>query len=234
MRIAAWARPQHDTGQILQGFMADMVASTRASIETLKERLRRTTPRERMLLGALVLGAAFYAPVAALESRSAQADAYIDALSEQSTARLTANAARRIADGAADRLALDDMNAWGFEASNPAVAQVLIEHRLLEAAEGVALPNARITTNAKVEAIGPTQWLEAEVQADLRWSPTFAFLDKLGEWPEGFRVVSFRYELTPPRPMMDGAEPPQTSGKLWLRLAFPVRLTQSDLTEKAS
>ena len=47
-------------------------------------------------------------------------------------------------------------------------------------------------------------------------------------------MVSFRYELTPPRPMMDGAEPPQTSGKLWLRLAFPVRLAQSDLTEKAS
>lgn len=208
--------------------MADIVASARASIETLKERLRRTTTRERVLLGALVLGAAIYAPVAALDARSAQADAYIDAISEQSTARLTANAARRVADGAADRLALDDMNAWGFEASNPAVAQVLIEHRLLEAAETVALPNPRITTNAKVEDIGPTQWLEAEVQADLRWGSTFAFLDKLGEWPEGFRVVAFRYELTPPRPMAIDAGPPQTSGKLWLRLAFPVRLAKTE------
>lgn len=208
--------------------MADIVASARASIETLKERLRRTTARERVLLGALVLGAAIYAPVAALDARSAQADAYIDAISEQSTARLTANAARRVADGAADRLALDDMNAWGFEASNPAVAQVLIEHRLLEAAETVALPNPRITTNAKVEDIGPTQWLEAEVQADLRWGSTFAFLDKLGEWPEGFRVVAFRYELTPPRPMTIDAGPPQTSGKLWLRLAFPVRLAKTE------
>lgn len=208
--------------------MADIVASARASIETLKERLRRTTARERVLLGALVLGAAIYAPVAALDARSAQADAYIDAISEQSTARLTANAARRVADGAADRLALDDMNAWGFEASNPAVAQVLIEHRLLEAAETVALPNPRITTNAKVEDIGPTQWLEAEVQADLRWGSTFAFLDKLGEWPEGFRVVAFRYELTPPRPMAIDAGPPQTSGKLWLRLAFPVRLAKTE------
>lgn len=208
--------------------MADIVASARASIETLKERLRRTTTRERVLLGALVLGAAIYAPVAALDARSAQADAYIDAISEQSTARLTANAARRVADGAADRLALDDMNAWGFEASNPAVAQVLIEHRLLEAAETVALPNPRITTNAKVEDIGPTQWVEAEIQADLRWGSTFAFLDKLGEWPEGFRVVAFRYELTPPRPMAIDAGPPQTSGKLWLRLAFPVRLAKTE------
>lgn len=220
--------PQHDTGQVLQGFMADMVASARASIETLKERLRRTTPRERVLLAALALGAAVYAPVAALESRSAQADAYIDALTEQSAARLTANAARRIADGAADRLALDDMNAWGFEAANPAVAQVLIEHRLLEAAGAVDLPNPRVTTNAKVEEIGPTQWLEAEVQADLRWGPAFAFLDKLGEWPEGFRVIAFRYELTPPRPMMIDAGPPQTSGKLWLRLAFPVRVAAAE------
>jgi hypothetical protein len=220
--------PQHDTGQVLQGFMADMVASARASIETLKERLRRTTARERVLLAALMLGAALYAPVAALESRNTQADAYIDALTEQSAARLTANAARRIADGAADRLALDDMNAWGFEAANPAVAQVLIEHRLLQAAGAVDLPNPRIITNAKVEAIGPTQWLEAEVQADLRWAPTFAFLDKLGEWPEGFRVIAFRYELTPPRPMTVDAGPPQTSGKLWLRLAFPVRLAETE------
>lgn len=220
--------PQHDTGQVLQGFMADMVASARASIETLKERLRRTTARERVLLAALMLGAALYAPVAALESRNTQADAYIDALTEQSAARLTANAARRIADGAADRLALDDMNAWGFEAANPAVAQVLIEHRLLAAAGAVDLPNPRIITNAQVEAIGPTQWLEAEVQADLRWGPAFAFLDKLGEWPEGFRVIAFRYELTPPRPMTVDAGPAQTSGKLWLRLAFPVRLAKTE------
>lgn len=220
--------PQHDTGQVLQGFMADMVASARASIETLKERLRRTTARERVLLAALMLGAALYAPVAALESRNTQADAYIDALTEQSAARLTANAARRIADGAADRLALDDMNAWGFEAANPAVAQVLIEHRLLAAAGAVDLPSPRIITNAQVEAIGPTQWLEAEVQADLRWGPAFAFLDKLGEWPEGFRVIAFRYELTPHRPMTVDAGPAQTSGKLWLRLAFPVRLAKTE------
>ncbi|MBD7941338.1 hypothetical protein [Brevundimonas guildfordensis] len=207
--------------------MAETAASARASIETLKERLQRTTMRERLLLGGLMLGLAFYAPVAALEARSTQADAYIDALGEQSTARLTAAAARRIADGAADRLALEDMNAWGFEAANPAVAQVLIEQRLLEALNAAGLPNARIVTNAKVEAIGPTQWLDVEVQSDLRWDPAFAFMDKLGEWPEGFRVVGFRYELTPPGPMMVEDGPPQTSGKLWLRLAFPVRLTDA-------
>lgn len=208
----------------MQGFLADMIASTRASIETLKERLRRTTTRERILLGGLVLGAAVYAPVAALDWRTAQADRYIDALTEQSTARLTANAARRIAAGAADRLALEDMNGWGFEASNPAVAQVLIEQRLLETATATGLPNPRITTNAKVEAIGPTQWIEAEVQSDLRWGPTFAFLDKLGEWPEGFRVTAFRYEVTPPNPMLAGAEALPPSGKLRIGLAFPVRI----------
>lgn len=211
----------------MQGFFADMVASTRASIETLKDRLRRTTMRERVLLGGLVLGAAVYAPVAALEWRTTQADRYIDALTEQSTARLTANAARRIAAGAADRLALEDMNGWGFEASNTAVAQVLIEQRLLEAATATGLPNPRITTNAKVEAVGPTQWLEAEVQADLRWGPAFAFLDTLGEWPEGFRVTAFRYEITPPNPLLIGADAPPPSGKLRIGLAFPVRISSA-------
>lgn len=211
----------------MQGFFADMVASTRASIEALKDRLRRTTVRERILLGGLVLGAAVYAPVAASDWRTAQADRYIDALTEQSTARLTASAARRIADGAADRLALEDMNGWGFEASNAAVAQVLIEQRLLETATATGLPNPRITTNPKVEAIGPTQWLEAEVQSDLRWGPAFAFLDKLGEWPEGFRVTAFRYELTPGNPMVINTAPTAPSGKLRIGLAFPVRVADA-------
>ncbi len=211
----------------MQGFFADMVASTRASIEALKDRLRRTTVRERILLGGLVLGAAVYAPVAASDWRTAQADRYIDALTEQSTARLTASAARRIADGAADRLALEDMNGWGFEASNAAVAQVLIEQRLLETATATGLPNPRITTNPKVEAIGPTQWLEAEVQSDLRWGPAFAFLDKLGEWPEGFRVTAFRYEVTPGNPMVINTAPTAPSGKLRIGLAFPVRIANA-------
>lgn len=220
-------RHNTETGRILQGFFADMIASTRSSIETLKDRLRRTTLRERVLLGGLALGVALYAPVAALEWRTTQADRYIDALTEQSTARLTANAARRVADGAADRLALEDMNGWGFEATNPAVAQVVIEQRLLQVATATGLPNPRITTNAKVEAIGPTQWLEAEVQSDLRWGPAFAFLDKLGEWPEGFRVTAFRYELTPVNPMVVNADPAAPSGKLRISLAFPVRIPAS-------
>ena len=220
-------RRNTETGRVLQGFFADMVASTRASIEALKDRLRRTTVRERILLGGLVLGAAVYAPVAASDWRTAQADRYIDALTEQSTARLTASAARRIADGAADRLALEDMNGWGFEASNAAVAQVLIEQRLLETATATGLPNPRITTNPKVEAIGPTQWLEAEVQSDLRWGPAFAFLDKLGEWPEGFRVTAFRYEVTPGNPMVINTAPTAPSGKLRIGLAFPVRVADA-------
>lgn len=217
-------RHNTETERVLQGFFAEMVASTRASIATLKDRLRATTLRERVLLGGLALGVALYAPVAALEWRTTQADRYIDALTEQSTARLTANAARRIADGAADRLALEDMNGWGFEATNPAVAQVVIEQRLLQAATATGLPNPRITTNAEVEAIGPTQWLEAEVQSDLRWGPAFAFLDKLGEWPEGFRVTAFRYELTPINPMVMSTDTAAPSGKLRISLAFPVRI----------
>ena len=64
-------RRNTEMGRVLQGFFADMVASTRSSIETLKDRLRATTLRERVLLGGLVLGAALYAPVAALEWRTA-------------------------------------------------------------------------------------------------------------------------------------------------------------------
>lgn len=192
----------------------------------LLERLRRTTPRERLLLGLLAVGAGLYAPVAAMEWRSAQAERYVAALGDRATAQAAARASRRLAQAAADQTVVDDMNAWGFEASNAAVAQILIERRLVEAASRTGLPNPRITTNTELEAVGPTQWLEAEVQSDLRWDPTFDFIDALAAWPEGFRVKAFRYEITPmPAGLLQpGIEPPPPSGRIRILLAFPVRL----------
>lgn len=180
--------------------------------------------RERVLLACLVMGMLLYAPVAAFEYRTDKAEAYVNALSDQASAKLTANTARRIAAGAADQMALEDMKSWGFEATNPAVAQTLIEYRLVEAATAAGLNNPTITTSQQVEAIGPTQWMSAEIQADLRWGATFAFLDNLGEWPEGFRVTSFRYQLTPVNPMLAGLPQMGPLGKVQIGLSFPVRV----------
>lgn len=191
-------------------------------------RLKRTTPRERVLLAVLVLGALVYAPIAASDWRAAQENRYIDAVTERSSARLAAAAARRIEAATADQAALEDMETWGFEASNVAVAQVRIEQRLVEAATRAGLTNLRVTTGSEIEAIGPTQWLGAEVQANLMWAPTFAFLDALAAWPEGFRVTGFQYEMQPLTPLQREAGMTAPIGSVRIGVAFPVILPANE------
>lgn len=191
-------------------------------------RLQRTTPRERVLLAVLVMGALVYAPIAASDWRTAQEDRYVDAVTEQASARLAVAAARRVEAAASDRAALEDMKTWGFEASNAQVAAVEIERRLVQAATRVNLPAFAVVADGEPEAIGPTRWMGVEVQADLRWNPTFDFLDAIAAWPEGFRVTRFAYDvgtLTPTQLMLGGAP---VGGRVRLGLAFPVRL--EDLT----
>lgn len=213
----------------MQDIIAGLRASARTQTRALIERLQRTTPRERVLLGVLVLGALVYAPIGAADWRIRQEDRYVDALSARASARLAAATARRVEAAASDDTAIEDMQSWGFEAANVAVAQVRIEQQLASAAAGAGLTNTSITTDSEIEAIGPTQWLGAEVQADLRWSPTFAFMDRVATWPEGFRVVGFNYEITPPTQFQiqqqpQAGAPLPAAGKVRIQLAFPVIL----------
>lgn len=215
------------TGSHLPRFWRDILNSFQASIDGLKQRFERTTPRERILLAILIMGAALYAPVHALERLNLSSEAYVEALSDQSSARMAAQMARRVAASAADTAALEDMKTWAFQASNAPVAQVMIEQKLVATADRLALPNPRISTQSKVESEGPTNWMFAEVQMDLRWGPAFAFIDSLGTWPEGFRLTGFRYEVLPFNGVLRPGDPiPTESGTIRLNLAFPVVLDQ--------
>lgn len=182
-------------------------------------RLRRTTPRERLLLAGLAGIALIYAPIAAYGWRATQEDAYVEALTERSAARLAQRAARRVQAAASDTAALEDMRSWGFEAANLAVLRVMIEQRLLTAAAEAGFENVQVTVDDEIEAEGPTRWLGAQVQANLRWTPTFAFLDGLAAWPEGFRVTDFTYSTLPDRP----GQISNSGNRVRLDLAFPVR-----------
>ncbi len=215
------------TGSLLRDILAGLRASARQRLRDLSVRLQRTTPRERLLLAVLVMGALVYAPIAASDWRTTQEDRYVEAVTEQASARLAVAAARRVEAAASDRAALEDMKTWGFEATNAEVAAVEIERQLVQAATRVELPAFTIVADLEPEAIGATQWMGAEVQADLRWNPTFDFLDAVGSWPEGFRVTRFAYDvgiLTPTQIMQGGAP---VGGKVRLGLAFPVRLEET-------
>jgi hypothetical protein len=214
-------------GTHLRAFFVGTGASALARARELQFRLQRTTTRERVLLGGLVVSALVYGPLVVFEWRNTQQDRYVAGLDAQSTARLQQSASRRIYSGAPDQVAIDDMRSWGFEASNVAVAQVLIERRLVQSAAAAGLTNVRITTDSEPEIIGPTQWLGAEIQADLVWSPTFAFLDDLTAWPEGFRVRQFQYQ-TASGPTL-GLQPQNllATGRVTIDVAVPVSIANA-------
>lgn len=211
----------------MQQVFAGYWTAARARLTPVADRLRRTTPRERLLLAALILGVLIYAPVAAAGWRAQAADAYAEALIERGAARLASDQARRVMAAAADDAAVRDMRQWGFEAANVPVAQVRIEQQLVASAEVAELTQVRITTDSEPEDLGPNQWLGASMEADLRWTTLFAFLDDLAAWPQGFRVTRFTYEL---RQTNFGFVDPEAPvlGKVTLGLAFPVRIAEPE------
>lgn len=212
--------------------MLAIIAEIRPSLlargRALQARFQRTTPRERVLLGGLILAALIYAPIAAIEWRDAQSDRYTDAMTEQGAARLARAASRRITATAPDEAAIADMKTWGFEASNLSIAQVILEQKLVETTDKAGLTNVKITTDPEIEVIGPNQWLGAEIQADLRWTPVFAFLEALTVWPEGFRIKQFRYDIAnqPNFIQSDPTAPPL--GRVTIAVAVPVSVADPE------
>ena len=198
--------------------------SLRPSVQQLQVRLERTTPRERLLLAGLMGGALLYGAISALEFRSRQQDLYADALAAKATATLAQSNVARISRGAPDLAAIEDMRSWGLEAANVSVAQVRVEGLLLEAADRADLVAPRITTNSELDEVGPTQWLTADVEMDLNWTSTFAFLDQLSRLQTGFRVLSFGFDVEPTRPGVAEGEFRPPRGRIRLGLGFPVSL----------
>ena len=210
---------------ILQGLAAEFFASVRNRVRMAEARLAQATPREKLLLGALVLGAVAYAPIAAMDFRATREEAYIDAVTERAAARLENQSARRISATAANADAVRDMQDWGFEATNTAIAQVMIERRLLEAATDAKLARLKMTVDPEIETHGPTRWMTAQVEADLVWRGVFAFMDTLSGWPEGFQVTRFSYEVRAVPPGMEGLGM-VSPGTVRIGLAFPVEVEE--------
>ena len=196
---------------------------TRTYADALRARLLRTSARERLLLGALVGGAILYAPFAAMDARDRAETAYVDALSARDTARRARVQAVNANNRAARDLAVRDMSDWGFEGSNIDIVRVRIEQALAGAATDAAMTGTAIETGEAAIATGPVTWVSAQVQGDLRWTPTFKLLDEVAGWPEGFRVTRFAFEKAPP-PAFEGAVV-MTQGRVTIGLEFPTRTT---------
>lgn len=207
--------------------LADIVEATHLGIARIKQGLQKTTPRERVLIAVLVLGASLYAPVHALEKLNQGSEAYVDALGDQASVRLAAEAARRVQAQAVSQVAIEDMESWGIKAANAPIAQLIIERKLVEAAEKAGVTDPVITTHAGVKSEGLIHFIHADVETELLWNPAFALIEALGEWPEGFRVTGFRYEISPAVISSRNRDAPmQDRGKIYFSLAFPVVLEE--------
>lgn len=196
------------------------------SVSQLQVRLARTTPRERILLAGLMVGGLLFGAVSALDFQARQQELYADALAARASARFARSNATRISQGAPDQAAIEDMRQWGLETSNGSVAQVRVESLLLDAATRARLVTPRITTDEELEEIGPTQWMTAEVETDLNWTSTFAFLDELSQLQTGFRVRTFSFDVEPSRQVLADNEFRPPRGRIRLGLAFPVSVPQ--------
>lgn len=204
-----------------------MPVSLTTSFRDLRARVERTTPRERLLLVGLGIGALLYGLVSASEFRNRQEDMLAEALADRAEAQLARSSATRTAASAPDQMALEDMQSWGVTAANISIAQVRIEGRLLAAATAAELANARITTDDDLVEVGPTQWLHAEVETDLNWTSTFAFLEEVGRLPSGFRIVEFGFDVEPQRGIVNPDEFRPPRGRIRMTLGFPVRIAST-------
>lgn len=206
-----------------------LAALFREGFRHAKARYGQTTPRERLLLGLLALAAPLLAATAALEWRNRQQSLYADVFLVREAAKRERAATRRAVAAASNVSGLEDMKTWGVVATNDAIAQVLVEDSLNRAITLAGLGRPDVRVDSGTDAIGPTRWITAEVQADLSWTSLFAFVDDLAEWPEGFRVTSFHYELTATDLLARSArrqeadEPAPPAGRVRLGLAFPLR-----------
>jgi hypothetical protein len=203
-----------------------MPVALTTSFRDLRARVGRTTPRERLLLASLGVGALLYSLVSASEFRHRQEDMLAEALADRAQAHLARSSATRTAASAPDQMALEDMQSWGLAAANVSIAQVRIENRLLEAATAAELANAQITTDDDLVEVGPTQWLHAEVETDLNWTSTFAFLEEVGRMPSGFRIVEFGFDVQPERGRRNPEEFRPPRGRIRMTLGFPVEIEQ--------
>lgn len=203
---------------------------TRASswFASAKSRLAATTPRERLLLGAMATAALLYAPLAAFEWRNMQEDKHLEAVASLTNAQMLARSLNKANASSLETAAFKDMRGWGFSADNTAIARVRIEQRLIEAATNSGLTNVEIAVGDKVDMTGPVQWLDAEVQSDLLWKGAFDFLDDLSSWPEGFRITAFRYEQ-PPQQEFDLVNNIVRAGKLRMTVSFPVKIAHLEV-----
>lgn len=180
------------------------------------------------MLTALGAGALVFTTLSAADRAAEARLAYAEAV----TAHARARAGTGPADAAMDQLEAqrNQIARWSFSAPNVDVAAAEIEERLLRAAADAGLPDARFrlrTTGLDAGQGADLVWLPVEIEAALRWDPTFSFLELVSSWPEAHDLTVFSVDIAA-LPQGRTRDPAAPFGRVRLEMAFPVRLETGD------
>lgn len=180
------------------------------------------------MLTALGAGALVFTTLSAADRAAEARLAYAEAV----TAHARARAGTGPADAARDQLEAqrNQIARWSFSAPNVDVAAAEIEERLLRAAADAGLQDARFrlqTTGLEAEQGEDLVWVPVEIDAALRWEPTFAFLELVSSWSEAHDLTVFSAELAA-LPAGRTRDPAAPFGRVRLEMAFPVQIDAGD------
>ncbi len=181
----------------------------------LSEAFARIKPRERLLLGVLLLIALIFAPLRVLEMRTAALDENRAAHETLAAAKQAARRAGGSGLAASLERTRDEVRDWSYSAPSPAVGQVMAQNELSEIAAAAGLAGAQVSATGKPVDAGAVTLVGVEVEAPFSWSGLSGFLAGLSESGKGFVLESIR--------MTEDKTP-----KLELVLRLPVTLAEAN------
>lgn len=148
--------------------------------------IARMKPRERLMLGGMVLlmlgGGAYYAYTLVVDAKSADAQAQADLQTARSGS--TGALAKQV------KIQTDDVRSWTWVAETPAIGRVIMEDQLAGLALRAGMGGATVKASDKPELIGGVNFIDVSVEAPFSWSGLSGFLSGLEGLGKGFVVNS--------------------------------------------
>lgn len=198
----------------------------------LRARYGRMTQRERFLV--LTLGVMFLFAIAFVPFgwASDQRERLALAEADRDEARAAARRASPEAMGALQTARIEDLEGLSLEAESLSIARILIEQRLIAAAEAANVELTNVAVGGELED-GATPLLRAEIVAAYAPQTFWPFLDTLTRSPEAVFLDAIDVtanEAAPVRAAVEGVRP---IGQARATLLFPVRIGVTPVAQDA-
>lgn len=180
----------------------------------------RLTPRERALVAGLFATALLGLVYVSFQWATDRRDAYLEARAERLEARARVRTVARTGVSALQRAQLNDLEGLSIEARTLSIARILVERKLITAAEraGVAAPSIRVSDTVEPNLTIPV--ISAELSAAYAPGAFVTLLETVASEPEAAFVGSV--SVTPAAPSAGQA------GQMRVVFLFPLSLDEGE------